>query len=197
MADLTIREIRTSLLRMPWADDPWMKGHALGPQRDLVVVEVVTASGLTGMGYLHLLNLPLQRTIGACIEEALAPRVIGRDATAVEAIWRDLWRATLTGGRGGVATMAQSAIDIALWDVVGKAAGLCTGSGAISAARSRSMAAAASAARWARGWRPRRSGTSSRATRPSRCRPRTSATGGRMCATCAWCATRWGRMSTS
>ncbi|MFC7540099.1 hypothetical protein ACFQU2_12390 [Siccirubricoccus deserti] len=30
MADLTIREIRTSLLRMPWADDPWMKGHALG-----------------------------------------------------------------------------------------------------------------------------------------------------------------------
>jgi L-alanine-DL-glutamate epimerase-like enolase superfamily enzyme len=124
MADLTIREIRTSLLRMPWADDPWMKGHALGPQRDLVVVEVVTASGLTGMGYLHLLNLPLQRTIGACIEEALAPRVIGRDATAVEAIWRDLWRATLTGGRGGVATMAQSAIDIALWDVVGKAAGL-------------------------------------------------------------------------
>jgi L-alanine-DL-glutamate epimerase-like enolase superfamily enzyme len=124
MADLTIREIRTTLLRMPWADDPWMKGHALGPQRDLVVVEVVTASGLTGMGYLHLLNLPLQRTIGACIEEALAPRVLGRDATAVEAIWRDLWRATLTGGRGGVTMMAQSAIDIALWDVVGKAAGL-------------------------------------------------------------------------
>ena len=42
----------------------------------------------------------------------------------MEAIWRDLWRATLTGGRGGVAMMAQSAIDIALWDVVGKAAGL-------------------------------------------------------------------------
>ncbi len=124
MTDLTIREVRTTLLRMPWAEDPWLAGHALGPTRDLVVVEVVTRSGLTGMGYLHLLNLPLQRTIGACIEEALAPRIIGRDATAVEAIWRDLWRTTLTGGRGGVAMMAQSAIDIALWDVVGKAAGL-------------------------------------------------------------------------
>jgi L-alanine-DL-glutamate epimerase-like enolase superfamily enzyme len=124
LADLTIREVRTTLLRMPWADDPWLAGHALGDMRDLVVVEVVTASGLTGMGYLHLLNLPLQRTIKACIEEALAPRVIGKDATAVEAIWRDLWRTTLTGGRGGVAMMAQSAIDIALWDVVGKAAGL-------------------------------------------------------------------------
>ncbi|MBR0683706.1 mandelate racemase/muconate lactonizing enzyme family protein [Roseomonas eburnea] len=124
MTDLTIREVRTTLLRMPWADDPWLAGHALGAMRELVVVEVVTASGLTGMGYLHLLNLPLQRTIGACIEEAIVPRVIGRDATAVEAIWGDLWRATLTGGRGGVAMMAQSAIDIALWDVVGKAAGL-------------------------------------------------------------------------
>ncbi|NBQ76572.1 MAG: hypothetical protein EBU14_14690, partial [Acetobacteraceae bacterium] len=49
--------------------------------------------------------------------------LVGRDATAVEAIWRDLWRATLTGGRGGVAMMAQSAIDIALWDILGKAAG--------------------------------------------------------------------------
>ena len=124
MAELTIREVRTTLLRMPWPDDPWLAGHALGATRDLVVVEVVTQSGLTGMGYLHLLNLPLQRTIGACIEEAMAPRIIGRDASAIEAIWRDLWRATLTGGRGGVAMMAQSAIDIALWDVVGKAAGL-------------------------------------------------------------------------
>jgi L-alanine-DL-glutamate epimerase-like enolase superfamily enzyme len=101
MTDLTIREVKTTLLRMPWADDPWLAGHALGSMRDLVVVEITTQSGITGMGYLHLLNLPLQRTIGACIAEAMAPRIIGRDATAVEAIWRDLWRATLTGGRGG------------------------------------------------------------------------------------------------
>lgn len=124
MTDLTIREVRTTLLRMPWADDPWLAGHALGAMRDLVVVEVVTQSGITGMGYLHLLSLPLQRTIGACIDEAMAPRIIGRDASAIEAIWRDLWRTTLTGGRGGVAMMAQSAIDIALWDVLGKAAGM-------------------------------------------------------------------------
>lgn len=124
MNDLTIREVRTTLLQLPWQDDPWLFGHALGATRDLVVVEVVTACGITGMGYLHLLSLPLQRTIGACIAEAMAPRVIGRQATDVEAIWRDLWRTTLTGGRGGVAMMAQSAIDIALWDAIGKSAGL-------------------------------------------------------------------------
>jgi len=124
MHDLTIREITVTLLRMPWPDDPWLAGHPLGATRDLVVVDITTASGITGMGYLHLLNLPLQRSIAACIEDAMAPRIIGRDATAVEGIWQDLWRSTVTGGRGGVTMMAQSAIDIALWDIVGKAAGM-------------------------------------------------------------------------
>jgi L-alanine-DL-glutamate epimerase-like enolase superfamily enzyme len=123
MTDLTIRELRTTLVTMPWADDPWMAGHALGKQRDLVIVEIETAAGITGMGYLHLLNLPLQQTIAACLKEAFAPRVIGRQASEVEGIWQDLWRSTITGGRGGVTMMAQSAIDIALWDIMGKAAG--------------------------------------------------------------------------
>ena len=123
-ADMTIREVRTSLLRLPWPDDPWLAHHPLGATRDLVVVEVETQSGITGMGYLHLLNLPLLRTIGACLEEAMAPRVVGRNATAVEAIWHDLWRATITAGRGGIAMMAISALDIALWDAVGKRAEL-------------------------------------------------------------------------
>ena len=41
-----------------------------------------------------------------------------------EGIWKDLWTATMTYGRGGVASMAMSALDIALWDAVGKRAGL-------------------------------------------------------------------------
>ena len=105
--DTTIREVRTTLLRLPWPDDPWLAHHPLGPTRDLVVVEVETQSGITGMGYLHLLHLPLLRTIGACLEEAMAPRVVGRDATEVEAIWFDLWRSTITAGRGGIAMMAH------------------------------------------------------------------------------------------
>ena len=60
----------------------------------------------------------------ACLDECIIPRVIGKDATAVEAIWQDLWRATITYGRGGIAAMAMSALDIALWDAVGKRAGL-------------------------------------------------------------------------
>ena len=98
------------------------------------------------MGYLFAFR-PGLRTVLACLEEAIVPRVVGKDATAVEAIWQDLWRATMTYGRGGIATMAMSALDIALWDAVGKRANCrCTGCGAISAPSSRPMAAAASAA---------------------------------------------------
>jgi L-alanine-DL-glutamate epimerase-like enolase superfamily enzyme len=52
------------------------------------------------------------------------PALIGRDATAIEAIWRDLWRITYTAGRMGIAVMAISAVDIALWDAVGKQANM-------------------------------------------------------------------------
>ncbi|MFZ2077393.1 MAG: hypothetical protein WAV38_12255 [Xanthobacteraceae bacterium] len=43
---------------------------------------------------------------------------------ASEAIWQDLWRTTVTYGRAGIAVMAMSVLDIALWDVLGKAAKL-------------------------------------------------------------------------
>ena len=75
------------------------------------------------MGYLFLFR-PGMKSIAACLDECIIPRVKGKDATAIEAIWRDLWTATMTYGRGGIAAMAMSALDIALWDAVGKRAGL-------------------------------------------------------------------------
>ena len=123
MTDMTIRALRVTKLRLPWADDPWLAGHALGAMRNLLVLEVETAGGIVGMGYLHLFT-PGVETIAACIKEMIAPLVIGKNATAVEGIWYDCWRATITAGRGGIAMMAISALDIALWDIVGKRAGL-------------------------------------------------------------------------
>ena len=98
------------------------------------------------MGYLFLFR-PGMKSIAACLEECIIPRVKGKDATAIEAIWRDLWTATMTYGRGGIAAMAMSALDIALWDAVGNAPDCrCTGCGAIIARKSRSTARAVSAA---------------------------------------------------
>ncbi len=123
MSDMTIASIRTTLLRVPWPDTPWLKGHAFGETRNLLVLDVETKGGIAGMGYLFSFR-PGLRTIAAALEETILPRVIGKDATAVEAIWNDLWRATVTYNRGGIVTMAMSVLDIALWDAVGKRAGL-------------------------------------------------------------------------
>ena len=122
-ADMTIRSIRTTMLRIPWFESPWLKGHAFGDMRNILVLEAETAGGIVGMGYLFTFR-PILRTLAACVEETVVPRVIGKDATAVEAIWRDLWQWSATYGRGGIVAMAMSALDIALWDAVGKRAGL-------------------------------------------------------------------------
>jgi len=146
MTDTTITAVRTTMLRMPWPNSPWLKGHAFGAKREFLVLDVETRGGITGMGYL-LLFRPGMRTIATCLEECVIPRVIGKDASAVEAIWQDLWHATVTYGRAGIAVMAMSALDIALWDVLGKVPSCrCTGSGAIIARVCRHMAAAAFAA---------------------------------------------------
>ncbi len=57
----------------------------------------------------------------------IAPQVLGRDATEVEGIWTSLWKSTYWLGRGGIATFCQSAVDIALWDILGKATGMSVG----------------------------------------------------------------------
>jgi L-alanine-DL-glutamate epimerase-like enolase superfamily enzyme len=123
VADLTITAVRTTILRVPWPDTPWLKGHAFGDTRNFLVLDVGTKGGITGMGYLFLFR-PGIKSIIACLDEVIIPRVIGKDASAVEQIWQDLWKTTVTFGRGGIATMAQSALDIALWDALGKAAKL-------------------------------------------------------------------------
>ena len=123
MTDTTITAIRTTMLRIPWPQTPWLKGHAFGPMREFLVLDVETRGGMAGMGYLFLFR-PGMRSIAACLDECVIPRVLGKDASAVEAIWQDLWRTTVTYGRAGIAVMAMSVLDIALWDVLGEAAKL-------------------------------------------------------------------------
>ena len=118
---MIIADIRTHLLSVPFTDPPKTGFLAIG-DIDLVVVEIETRSGVVGTGYLHPLGTGL-RTIEMCIHEMLKPLLLGQDARTVEALWQKMWRATYTRGRMGITVMAMSALDIALWDAVGRAAG--------------------------------------------------------------------------
>ncbi len=118
---MIISDIRTHLLSVPFADPPRTGFLSLGAI-DLLVVEVETASGIIGTGHLHPLAGGL-RTLEMCINEMLKPLLIGEDALQVEALWQRMWQATFIQGRMGITVMAMSALDIALWDAVGRAQG--------------------------------------------------------------------------
>jgi L-alanine-DL-glutamate epimerase-like enolase superfamily enzyme len=86
--------------------------------RSFVIVRVTTESGATGVGYTYG-----GRLIAAAVDLELAPHIIGRDPGAIEEIWGDLYRESLLLGRRGAVIRAMSAIDIALWDLLGKRLG--------------------------------------------------------------------------
>src|SRR5919198_5808020 len=89
---------------------------------DMLLVRVDTESGITGWGeaFGHRI-FPATR---AAIDTLLGPLCVGRDATQIVALNDDLQRALHGVGRNGPALYALSGIDIALWDIAGKAAGL-------------------------------------------------------------------------
>ncbi|MCX7361885.1 MAG: mandelate racemase/muconate lactonizing enzyme family protein [Alphaproteobacteria bacterium] len=119
----TIVALRSTLLQVPWKGKPPAAGILSDPNREIYVLEIETQGGITGMSYLMPLRGGLH-TIDACMAELVAPRVIGRDATEIEGIWQTLYKNNFWLGRMGVTMFAQSAVDMALWDVVGKRAGL-------------------------------------------------------------------------
>ena len=119
----TITQMRSTLLQVPWNGPPPAAGVVPPGPREIYVLEIETQGGLIGMSYLHPLRGGLA-TIDACMKELIAPHVLGRDATEVEAIWQVLYKSNFWLGRMGVTVFAQSAVDMALWDLLGKRAGL-------------------------------------------------------------------------
>lgn len=118
---MIISDIRTHLLSVPFADPP-KTGFLTLSDIDLLVVEIETSSGIIGTGHLHPLAGGM-KTLEMCIHEMLKPLLIGEDANNVKALWDKMWQATFIQGRMGITVMAMSALDIALWDAVGRAQG--------------------------------------------------------------------------
>lgn len=90
-------------------------------------VIIHTDSGLCGYGYTGThAHLPTDRLITHCISETYGPLLLGEDPHDVRYIWEKLlhYPPALWVGRSGITHLALSAVDIALWDLKAKAAGL-------------------------------------------------------------------------
>lgn len=91
--------------------------------RNAVIVRVTTDEGIEGIGESACFGGPAEST-KYIIENELQPLLLGKDATNIEYIWKFINDRTRQHGRGGIITAAMSGIDIALWDIMGKKAGL-------------------------------------------------------------------------
>ena len=88
---------------------------------DTLLVRVETDTGLVGWG--EGFGFTLVGTTLHALEALVAPAAVGEDAAEIAATMRKLARRFHNFGRNGPVTFALSAIDIALWDIAGKAAG--------------------------------------------------------------------------
>lgn len=88
---------------------------------EIVVVEVETDQGLVGFG--ECLGRRGAAAYARFIEGVLAPRIIGEDVLDRRRLWNAM-RGALTGRVGGMLIEAVAGVDIALWDIAGKAAGM-------------------------------------------------------------------------
>ncbi len=91
------------------------------PGRNYVTLIIETASGLTGIGDATLNGREL--AVASYLTDHIVPLLIGRDPAKIEDTWQYLYRGAYWR-RGPVTMTAIAAVDVALWDIKGKAAGL-------------------------------------------------------------------------
>lgn len=95
-----------------------------GKTRHITLVRIETASGAVGWGEAITGAEDASIATKVIVDRGFAGRLIGRDPRDVEAIWSEFRESTYWSGNGGIVTFAISAIDMALWDLAGRLAGL-------------------------------------------------------------------------
>lgn len=114
---MTVLEVRTIPLQGRTPDTGWMQGTEPGENMH-TLIEVVTDEGLKGYGSCFTSQSLVEGALGL-----LRPWLIGECALEPERVSEKLHQMTFWQGRGGAVTHAISGVDIALWDILGKATG--------------------------------------------------------------------------
>ncbi|MCH9674605.1 MAG: mandelate racemase/muconate lactonizing enzyme family protein [Gammaproteobacteria bacterium] len=117
---MKITDVRLEMFK--WARErPITNGLYTYTHNLLNIVVVDTDEGVTGIGLTGAVEV--SPDIGAAIVAHFRKALIGLDPLDNERIWHEMWRPKLVGRRG-ITTRVLGGIDIALWDIKGKAAGM-------------------------------------------------------------------------
>ncbi len=118
-----IAEFEHGFYRIPLPDVLTDSTHGAMTAFELLTIRVRDADGAEGVGYTYTVG----RNGGAVhdvLRREIPDIVRGADADRIEQLWHKVWWALHYGGRGGPSVLAQSAFDIALWDLKARRAGL-------------------------------------------------------------------------
>jgi L-alanine-DL-glutamate epimerase-like enolase superfamily enzyme len=113
---MQIREVRGDHYLIPLPAPLSDSTHGTIGAFELVTVRVRDADGAEGVGYTYTVGTG-GAAVHAVIARDLTPRLVGREAEDIAALWQAMWWWLHYGGRGGAQVLAISAVDIALWDL--------------------------------------------------------------------------------
>src|SRR5436309_10299817 len=118
---MKITSVRAHVLAIPVrkedTDHPWIWGDF-----NQIVVVIETDEGITGFG--QALGYGVHHEVASVVNDVLRPKLAGADPTQIAVLQDRMYRETHLFGRYGITTFAISGVDIALWDIAGKRAGL-------------------------------------------------------------------------
>jgi len=117
-----IQSVEARLFAVPLAEVLSDAKHGDHTHFELIIATVRLDDGSEGTGYSYTGGRGGQ-AVRAMIRQDLAPFLVGQDATDVEALYEAMQWHIHYVGRGGIASFAISAVDIALWDLRGKVRG--------------------------------------------------------------------------
>lgn len=122
---MKITGLETDVLKMPAKEPNYDAIHKLGVDNGQCVLRIKTDAGITGWASTNFGMIPGgPRVVQTILEQEIKPILLGMDPVFPRKIRAELWRLLEYHGVGGVVHFALSATDIALWDIMGKAAGL-------------------------------------------------------------------------
>ncbi len=116
---MKISDVKTHVLSKP-LDEPFQIWEGTTTHRSTLLIEVVTDEGVIGWGESVCHGRQPAQIAASFVEFFFKPLLLGRDPFDVEVLWEELFKLSRPFG-GGAAVNALSGIDIALWDVIGRA----------------------------------------------------------------------------
>jgi L-alanine-DL-glutamate epimerase-like enolase superfamily enzyme len=91
---------------------------------DVIFVRIDTDEGIQGHGFTYSIIPHGAREICSIIQSSIRSLISGMNPLNNEQVWYEMWRRMDWVGRGGIAVLALAAVDIAIWDLKSKVAGI-------------------------------------------------------------------------